>query len=105
MAQRRWLAGLLYAVAFLATVVLTLVYAVRIMTAWYGLMDPDVADVDSAAIRRSLVEMVICLAVSLAVMTVSFIDLFLSHSSRYRKELRHDISSGAGISQSRPTPG
>lgn len=92
--QRRWLAGSIYAVGFLASLVFALIHAVRILAASYGFVDRELTDVEMAGIRASVWKMFIGLAVLIIVTAVSFVELYLSHVRRLRKELlsRHDFA-------------
>lgn len=85
--QKRWIAGSVYAIGFMACVVFAFVYAMRILTSWYGLMDPDMPEVDSTVVRASMFRMLLYCAAALLVLIVSFVDLYVSYISLRRKEL------------------
>lgn len=93
--QKRWLVGSLYAVAFLMFVVLAFAYGVRILTAWYGLVDGSTVDTNS--IRIYAWKMLVFLAISILVWIVSVIDLYVAHFRRCNERLRKQLAIDAGV--------
>ena len=86
MMQRRWVAGAVYLVAFLAVVVLALRYVVKAMSAWYGLVALDGSDAaGGGAIMPSAARAVLLLLAAVVIQVVCAIDAWLAYLRRRRE--------------------
>jgi len=105
MMQKRWIAGSIYLVVFLAIVVLALVYVLKVMSAWYGLITFDGADTDiRGSIMPSAVKAVALLLAALAVQIACVIDSWIAYLHLRREWARATALGGAVAGQSPGLP-
>jgi len=85
-AQKRWVAGAIYALSFLACFIVSMTYGVRIMLAYYGMwdFDRDHGDSNATSIKPHLVKMLIFFVIAVGIFIAALIDVVIVHIRRLR---------------------
>ncbi len=92
--QKRWLAGTIYAVGFLLTVIAAFAYGIRILSAWYSLIEGDITETN--ILRMHAWKMLLFFLLSIILWIVSIVDMCAVHVARRRKELQEPGLPGPG---------
>jgi len=87
-AQRRWLAGAIYSVAFLGSLVTFLVYGAKVLYSYYEVVfsNVEIGPRHLSDAHGHLLKLMACFAASILVYLVSGIDAWVCHSRRRRTQ-------------------
>ena len=98
--QKRWVAGIAYAVAIIIAVVGALIYAMKILKVYYGMLDIDRVDNGNASVTQYLPPMFTWFAVTLVVYAMNVFDTWLS----YNRQLKKWLTAQRSLIQPPPIP-